>query len=277
MFTWTDASARWLQETEHKKSRRDDLRYAAWVAKHWQDKPLETIKNSDIRRLAELKKNESSAPTANRHLAFVRAVLNRAHREWEWITRLPYVRLYPEKARRVRWLDPEQVKILFDALPEHTLHAVIFDLSTGVRHSNVVGLRWDQIDLKRRVAWYYGDETKNGEDLVIPLNDSAMQVLELCKGRHPEYVFTFRGKPVKRLNTTAWNSAKKRANIENFRWHDLRHTWASWLVQNGTPLYALQELGGWKTVQMVRKYAHMSPAHNLDHARKIDAIIRPVR
>ena len=87
-----------------------------------------------------------------------------------------------------------------------------------------------------------------------------MAVLKQQQGRHPELVFTYAGKPIKHVNTESWRGAVKRAGIENFRWHDLRHTWASWLVQNGTPLYDLQEMGGWKSPDMVRRYAHLVPA-----------------
>ena len=73
--------------------------------------------------------------------------------------------------------------------------------------------------------------------------------------------FTYRGNPVKQTGATAWENACKRAGIEDFRWHDLRHTWASWHVQEGTPLHVLQELGGWESPEMVRKYAHLTPWH----------------
>ncbi|MDR2450775.1 MAG: site-specific integrase, partial [Candidatus Accumulibacter sp.] len=143
-----------------------------------------------------------------------------------------------------------------------------------LRAGNVLGLRWEQIDLKRRVCWLYADQTKNTEDLSVSLNDSAMAVLHIRRGRHPEWVFTYQGKPIKRLSTKAWYEALKRADVKNFRWHDLRHTWASWLVQEGVPLYALQEMGGWKTAGMVRRYAHLSPAHNLEHAQKINYLLK---
>ncbi|NKG36097.1 hypothetical protein CAP43_15045 [Acinetobacter junii] len=73
--------------------------------------------------------------------------------------------------------------------------------------------------------------------------------------------FTYRKKPIGNINTRAWRKALERAGIVNFRWHDLRHTWASWLVQNGTPLYDLQEMGGWQSSEMVRRYAHLAPAN----------------
>lgn len=66
--------------------------------------------------------------------------------------------------------------------------------------------------------------------------------------------------------------ALKKVEINNFRWHDLRHTWASWLVQKGVPLRTLQEMGGWKTLSMVMRYAHLAPEHLHEHARKLDDV-----
>jgi integrase len=74
-------------------------------------------------------------------------------------------------------------------------------------------------------------------------------------------------------NTLAWRQALKRPGIENFRWHDLRHTWASWLVQHGTPLYVVQEMGAWESEGMVRRYAHLAPAHLAEHAEVIAGIL----
>lgn len=74
-------------------------------------------------------------------------------------------------------------------------------------------------------------------------------------------------------NNRSWRSALKRAGIENFRFHDLRHTWASWLVQSGIPLSVLQEMGGWESIEMVKRYAHLSPIHLQEHAQNIDDIL----
>ena len=83
---------------------------------------------------------------------------------------------------------------------------------------------------------------------------------------HASAVFTYGGKPVTRANNHAWRKALVRAGISNFRWHDLRHTWASWHIQQGTPLNVLQELGGWSDPQMVRRYAHWSVEHLVSYA-----------
>jgi integrase len=70
-------------------------------------------------------------------------------------------------------------------------------------------------------------------------------------------------------NGVTWRDAVKRAGLEDFRWHDLRHTWASWHVQQGTPLHVLQELCGWETAEMVRRYAHLAPEHLAEYAEKL--------
>ena len=108
--------------------------------------------------------------------------------------------------------------------------------------------------------------------IAVPLSAAAVVVLRDQIGKHPTYVFSFRGKPVRQANTKAWRLALVRAGIAEFRWHDLRHTWASWHVQAGTPLHVLQELGGWECVEMVRKYAHLSTVHLADYVDRVSSL-----
>ncbi|MEW8013938.1 MAG: tyrosine-type recombinase/integrase [Candidatus Sedimenticola endophacoides] len=97
-------------------------------------------------------------------------------------------------------------------------------------------------------------------------------VLRQQVGKHSSRVFTYKGKPVTKANNHAWRKALARSWIENFRWHDLRHTWASWHVQQGTPLHVLQELGGWSDYEMVRRYAHLSAEHLAEYADSLSEI-----
>jgi len=107
----------------------------------------------------------------------------------------------------------------------------------------------------------------------VSLNETALAVLHRQLGRHPKRVFTYKGEPYERVYTQAWQKALKRAGLENFRWHDLRHTWASWLAQKGVPLSDIQEMGGWETPAMVQRYAHLSPAHLAHRAKVLDGLI----
>jgi integrase len=181
--------------------------------------------------------------------------------------------MYQEPKRRVRWITPEQANVLFGELPEHQRETVLFALATGLRQANVVKLEWSQVDLERKTAWIHGDQAKGGRDIHISLNETAVAVLQRQLGKHPVRVFTYNGKPFNRAYTVAWQKALKRAGIENFRWHDLRHTWASWLAQKGVPLTDIQEMGGWETFAMVKRYAHLLPAHLAHRAKVIDELI----
>lgn len=97
---------------------------------------------------------------------------------------------------------------------------------------------------------------------------AAVEVVREQIGKNLEHIFTFRGRSVKQVNTKAWTKALNAAGIKDFRWHDLRHTWASWHVQAGTPLYALQELGGWGSPEMVQRYAHLDSGHLADYVER---------
>jgi integrase len=166
-----------------------------------------------------------------------------------------------EPTRRIRFLTQSEAAILLRELPDHLRDAAVFALATGLRAANVMGLTWQQVDLERKRAWVHPDEAKARRAIPVPFNEAAMEVVSRQVGKHPTHVFTFRGKSLKVLSTKAWYRTIKRAGIENFRWHDLRHTWASWHAQNGTPMHVLQELGGWESPLMVRRYAHFATEH----------------
>lgn len=147
-----------------------------------------------------------------------------------------------------------------------------FSLETGLRRANVIGLEWSQVDLVKRTAWIHPDQAKASKAIAVPLSGAAVIVIREQLGKHQTHVFSYRGYPVTQVNTKAWKAGLARAGIENFRWHDLRRTWASWHVQAGTPLYVLQELGGWESVEMVRRYAHLSTAHLVGYVHRLSIL-----
>ncbi len=271
--SWEEAALRWLKETSHKKTHQHDVMAIRWFQPHFQGKLLTELTKDLIAEAGEIKREETSPPTANRYLALVRAILRRAMNEWEWIDRVPHIRLYPTSKIRVRWLTPDQVRTLLSELPEHLADLVRFSLATGLRKANVLGLEWSQVDIRRRVAWIHADQAKGGRDIHVSLNATALQVLQRQIDKHPTYVFTYKGSPIGQVNTKAWRNALKRAGIENFRWHDLRHTWASWLAQGGVPLNVLQEMGAWQSTEMVRRYAHLAPEQFRKHAMVVDNML----
>jgi len=268
--TWREAVVQWLREKQHKADIRQDRAKLRWLDQYLGKHYLDEIDRETVFEIGEAKRLHASPATANRHLALIRSILRIARDEWEWLETIPRVKLYPEPRKRVRWLTPQEAERLLTELPTHLADLAVFTLATGLRQRNASYLRWDQTDLDRGMAWIHPDESKSRKAIVVPLNQDALEVLQRRHGRHPEYVFTYKGAPVARTTTKAWYKALERAGISNFRWHDLRHTWASWHVQAGTSLQELQELGGWSTLEMVQRYAHLGGEHLKRASRRIE-------
>lgn len=266
--TWDDAAFKWIKAKEGEANYSHNLQKLEWFQPYLGGKQLVDISQRLIEEIIGLKYEETSGGTANRYIAVISAVLRSAVK-WEWLIKTPYIQRFQEKKKRVRWLRPADYLHLLTFLPEYLTPMVQFSVATGLRQSNVKLLKWDQVDLVRKAAWIHPEDAKADEAISVPLNDDAVEVLTSLIGRDPIYVFTRNGKPVMDPNNRDWREALSKAGIENFRWHDLRHTWASWHVQNGTPLYVLKELGGWKTLAMVEKYAHLAPEHLAQYARNV--------
>jgi len=268
--TWMDAVVRWLEESKHKRSLATDKIHFAWLDQYLRNKRLSDIDRDLIEAIAKKKeKMNVSLTTVNRILELIRAILNRAQKEWGWLVSVPVIRMRKVENKRIRWLTKLEANRLVKELPEHLKGMAVFTLATGLRESNVTQLKWNEINLTKKHALIHADESKSKRDIPVPLNKQAIAILKVQQGKHPVYVFTYQGKPVTRCNNHAWRKALTRAGIKNFRWHDLRHTWASWHVQSGTPLHELQQLGGWSNYEMVLRYAHLSSDHLQNAAERI--------
>ena len=257
--TWKEAVLKFLDETTHKRSRSKDIAILNWLDPWTGGKYLDEVDRALIDQIKEERLKVGSASTANRYLAVIRSILRKAWQEWEWLDRVPKVTLYRENEGRIRSLTREEFDRLYAELPGHLAAMALFSVHTGLRQANVRDLQWQQVDLALRHAWVEAEKHKNGKPHAVPLNDIAMLVLVQQAGEHPTNVFTYAGKPISNVSTKAWWAALERAGIQDFRWHDLRHTWATWHRQQGTPTHELQRLGGWKTLSMVERYAHIAP------------------
>lgn len=260
--TWMEAVVRWIDESSHKRSLATDKIHLTWLDPFLRAKKLADIDRDLIESIAKKKEAESvSLTTVNRVLELIRAILNRAYKEWGWLEKLPLIRMRKIENKRIRWLTKQEANRLLRELPSHLQDMAAFTLATGLRESNVTQLKWSEIHLDKKHALIHADESKSKRPIAVPLNKQAISILKTQLGKNPTYVFTYKGNPVSRCNNHAWQKALKRARIIDFRWHDLRHTWASWHVQNGTSLHELQQLGGWSNYEMVLRYAHLSSAH----------------
>ncbi|QBR84709.1 site-specific integrase [Legionella israelensis] len=209
-----------------------------------------------------------SPSTVVRYMAALSHAYTIAVKEWGWIDENPLSKVTKprEPNGRVRFLsDEERIKLLAECKNSENPYlyiAVVLALSTGGRKMEILGLRWKDVDLTRGVITLH--ETKNGERRVLPLAGHALQLMkEHAKVRHVNCNFVFPShnfqKPIDLR--TPFENALQRAEIVDFRWHDLRHSCASYLVMNGASLAEIAEILGHKTLQMVKRYAHLSDAH----------------
>lgn len=267
-YCWEDAVVKWIDESQ-KKSIADDICIFRNLDPFLRGMPLNQITRDEVEKIISGKSKDVSSGRVNRITALIRAVLRKAEREWGWIDKAPAIRRLKVDDKRIRWITKAEAERLYQELPPHLEAMARLSLATGMREANVTGLEWSQIDMQRKVAWIHPDQAKAKKAIGVPLNVEAITVIRQQIGKHSTHVFSFKGIPVKKAGGAAWKKALKRAGIDNFRWHDLRHTWASWHVQNGTPLNILQELGGWNTYEMVLRYAHLAPEHLAGYAANI--------
>ena len=281
-ITWDAAIAAWFQEKELERKRdiENDRDKARFLHSDFAGRKLSAMTSEQIEKALDrgVKERGWSATTRNRHRSFLTALYN-FHK-----IPMPAVRRLREPKGIIRWLTRDEAQRLLAELPLHLRRMAAFSLFTGLRQSNVTGLRWANVDLARRVAWVHPEDAKADQPIPIPLSGEAVALLtqarECSLYGHDVFVFTYakpapknarpgweaKQHPILQPDGAAWKKALKRAGIENFRWHDLRHTWASWHVMAGTPLPVLQKLGGWASIVMVQRYAHLAADYTAQFA-----------
>jgi len=274
-YFWHEAVTKYVIHHRNNRTIKEDVARYKWLEQFLDGVLLTDVgEYIEIIRDAKLKQGVKNR-TVNGILELIRKTLNYAN-ELGMLESVPKFKLLPKPKGVVRWETRENMQTLMDDLTQHNLHhtrdMVDFTLCTGLRESNVTGLEKTQIDLIKRRLVVHGDKSKNKTSFTIPLSNQAVLILRRNWNNHDVRIFAYKGEPIKRAGTKAFKSALKRVGVERFRWHDLRHTWASWHTQAGTPLKALQELGGWKDIESVMIYAHLSVDHLDQYANKINQL-----
>lgn len=208
---------------------------------------------------AELEAGGTGPATVNRYLAAVARVMSLAEKEWRWLDRNPLrgVARRKESGGRVRFLsDAERERLLAacrESRNEELYPLVLLALGTGGRFGELTGLRWEEIDFERGALTFH--RTKNSERRSVPITQPVREALAIRVPKESGPVF------VRRSHRTAWENALERSGVADFRFHDLRHSAASYLAMSGASLLEIAALLGHKTLTMVRRYAHLSTAH----------------
>ncbi|MDG5469848.1 site-specific integrase [Deltaproteobacteria bacterium IMCC39524] len=217
-----------------------------------------------------------SPATVNRYTATLSHLFNVAIREWEWMEFNPLTRIkkLTESRGRVRFLDEDERDRLLETCKESSepllYPLVVLALTTGMRRGEIMGITWKDVDFERKRILLH--KTKNNERRAAPLVGPAHVLLkELSKVRRLDNPYVFPGKKADKSAyiRKAWKEALTQAKIEDFRFHDLRHTTASYLAMNGATSPEIAEVLGHKTLEMVKRYAHLSETHTTSVVEKM--------
>jgi len=245
----------------HKKSWKYDEREIPKFLGHWFNRKLSEITHQEIRKLHEMTFSDSGKYQANRILERIKAMYNKAI-EWGYATQNPAngIKKYKEN-KRDRFLQPNEIKAFFESL-EQEPNKVARDyfkilLFTGARKSNVLAMRWNEINFELRI-WRI-PETKNGEPLEVPLIPYAIDVLKSIE-RTSEWVFPSETSENGHFADPKrpWKRILERANIKDLRIHDIRRTLASYQAITGTSLSIIGKTLGHKSVDATQIYARLN-------------------
>jgi len=228
-------------------------------------------------RIADIETNnkKKSQSTLNRYLAALSVVLSYAVRELEWLEVNPVSKVskLPEPRGRVRYLsDTEREKLLYAAKESKNPYiypVILLGITTGARKMEIMGLRWSDVDLFAQRAVLH--DTKNGERRGLPLVEPALTELKklYATRRKSEFVFPSRDGMQPFDIKRGWDAVINAAGIEDFHFHDLRHTCASYLAMNGATMGEIAAVLGHKTLQMTKRYAHLSDEHSQSVVEKM--------
>lgn len=237
--------------------------------------------NREILKLLVRTRRETVSDTSvRRDLAFVSSVFSHAIETMPGAPEanpvISFSKRHLKENQRVRWLRPQEYERILDSCTNETQKVLVETaVHTGMRHGELVALRKSMIDFNRQEVTLHVDMTKSGRERIIPLCDTLCRSLEqLCSQVPGEKVFAYvdktshQWKPYTSFKNS-WTGIRARANLKEVRFHDLRHTFASWWVQSGGNLLHLRDILGHSSLQMVQRYAHLNTAAHHEEIRKV--------
>lgn len=205
------------------------------------------------------RRGQVSDSSVNRELDLLRAVMRKADLAWGYeVAKIDWraLRLI-EPDPRTRYLKPEEARRLIECAADHLKGPILFTLLTGVRFTNCITLDWSQVDMRARTIRFRVKSKKpGGRMLEIPMSQDILVLLAQQGPQRSGPVWLYKGKPFGDI-TNGWRAALRRAGIKDFRWHDLRHTAATWLRQNGVALEVVQKFLGHADIRTTQRYAHV--------------------
>jgi len=217
------------------------------------------IKAEDLERYKTMRREEVAPATVNRELSLIKHMFNKAL-QWGYLpeNQLRSVMKLREPSGRTRYLDEAEIDLLLRCCAEHIKPIVLMALNTGMRKGEILRLTWAHVDMVNGLITVWA--SKNNESRQVPINSTLYDILLTLKSNSradcPVFLGTGGG-PVRNLDH-AFEGARKRAGLKDFRFHDLRHTFASHLAMKGVDIRTLAQLLGHKTITMTMRYSHLS-------------------
>lgn len=265
--TWAEGVAEWNTRKAHKRSIKRDAEILDIAGSMWGELRLDAIDDKQIALYTRSLLTTSPANT-NRHLSQLRAFL-RAMVTWKLLDKCPTIQLVEAPDYEPTLITREQFAALHAELPDHVKPMAMFGVETGLRYSNVARLRWEAAGTVGKFEPFLvpsgpavtvpAASAKAGRPIHIPLSAKAWDTVKDLPRSASGYVFTdHKGHGPVGSVKTAWIKARDRAGLPRVRFHDLRHAWATWHLQAGTPEAVVQALGAWASRDMVARYGHMN-------------------
>jgi integrase len=284
--TFDELMLDYLKATQDQRSNWSrDAYYLKRLKAYFSGRELGSLRRADVRGYIGQRRAEGVANgTINREVGLLSAAINYARTEWDWEISNPAERMrLSEGDGRKRFATVEEVARLIEVAERHKRAPYLADLirvavNTGCRRGELLNLRWLQVDLEANTLRLEGKDTKNGKPRRVPLNQPARDAL-LSRARYREkhcpdspWVFCRRSGARNVSIQSSWEAVLKEAGLEDFHFHDLRHTCGSWLVQSGVPLADVKEVLGHSTIRMTERYAHNATENSRAAVEKLNAL-----
>ncbi len=275
------AATKFLLEHQHKRSIRSDADRLKMLDGYIGNLPLESIHMGALQPYIAARRQEGvKTRTINHGLQVIRHILNLAAGEWmdeyglTWLANAPKIKLLPDHdARKPYPLDWEEQDRLFATLPLHLREMALFAVNTSCRDGEICSLRWEWevATHSTEVGSVFvipGERVKNGSDRLVVLNRIARAVIERQRGKNPEFVFIYKGKPVQRMLNRSWRKARQLAGLD-VRVHDLKHTFGRRLRSAGVSFEDRQDLLGHKSTRITTHYSSVELQNLCEAVNKV--------
>jgi len=275
------AASKFLEENLHLASIADYAMHLKKLDPFIGHLKLSKVHLGSLRIFIEARKKEGvKTKTINLALSVVRRILNLAARLWRdengltWLATSPLVQMLPvTDARKPYPISWDEQSLLFQALPDHLARMCLFKVNTGCREQEVCRLRWDWEvkvqELDTSVFIIPQMLVKNREDRLVVLNRVASSVISQARGMNPDFVFTYKGRPVTGINNSSWKRVRKKVGLENVRVHDLKHTFGRRLRAAGVAMETRKVLLGHRNGDITTHYSAPELEELIEAANKV--------